>query len=461
VTRQRLPQNQTYVFNISFLSLFHLPCSDFRDGFFYRDVLAKEQADLEELGSLSGQLTLILGIGAVLTFVLVAAGTRSLGKVGPTSHPLSPPCQHQVGPNFCTFGCWHPLTCQVGPFSSPLYPRVRLGASSSLYCGCYHPLTWQGWSSLPSPQPQGRPHLCTRGHQHLLIWQGWSSLPCPQPRGFLTFVLVTASTRSLGKVGTSFPLPRHGVSSPVYLWLPAPAPLETLVLSPPPFIPMSGSGRSSSLYCGSLGNINAPFLLPSLEASSPLYLWLPAPAHLERLVLPSLSPAWGRPHLCTHGCRHPLTWKGLSIPFLQPQGVLILPAHLERLVHSLSPASGCSHLTRSLGKVGPFPLPSLGAVLTLTANLARLVHSLFPATGHPYLCTCGCRHPITWQGLSSLPCLQPQSIFTCGLVAVGTSSLGKVGTPFPVPSLGAVLTLTANLARLVHSLSPDLGLSSP
>ena len=52
-----------------------------RDGFFYRDVLGKEEADLEELGSLSGQLTLILGIGAVLTFVLVAAGTRSLGKV--------------------------------------------------------------------------------------------------------------------------------------------------------------------------------------------------------------------------------------------------------------------------------------------------------------------------------------------------------------------------------------------
>ena len=52
-----------------------------RDGFFYRDVLGKEEADLEELGSLSGQLTLILGSGAVLTFVLVAAGTRSLGKV--------------------------------------------------------------------------------------------------------------------------------------------------------------------------------------------------------------------------------------------------------------------------------------------------------------------------------------------------------------------------------------------
>jgi hypothetical protein len=67
-----------------------MPYFDFRDGFFYRDVLAKEQADLEELGSLSGQLTLILGIGAVLTFVLVAAGTRSLGKVRP-SFPLSSP----------------------------------------------------------------------------------------------------------------------------------------------------------------------------------------------------------------------------------------------------------------------------------------------------------------------------------------------------------------------------------
>jgi hypothetical protein len=47
-------------------------------------VLSKEQADLSELGSLSGQLTLILGIGAVLAFVFVAAGTRALGKVKTT-----------------------------------------------------------------------------------------------------------------------------------------------------------------------------------------------------------------------------------------------------------------------------------------------------------------------------------------------------------------------------------------
>ncbi|XP_023325122.1 sodium-dependent proline transporter [Eurytemora carolleeae] len=42
-----------------------------RDGFFYRDVLNKDKGDLEELGSVSGELCLVLGIGTVLIFILV------------------------------------------------------------------------------------------------------------------------------------------------------------------------------------------------------------------------------------------------------------------------------------------------------------------------------------------------------------------------------------------------------
>jgi hypothetical protein len=77
----------------------------FRDGFFYRDVLSKESADLEELGSVSGQLILILGIGSVLTFVLVAAGTRSLGKVSILLNYLSRSVSSTI------------VTCSLGKFS--------------------------------------------------------------------------------------------------------------------------------------------------------------------------------------------------------------------------------------------------------------------------------------------------------------------------------------------------------
>jgi len=53
-----------------------------KDQFFYQDVLNKSpENDLEQLGEISGQLTLVLGIGAVITFILVAAGSRSVGKV--------------------------------------------------------------------------------------------------------------------------------------------------------------------------------------------------------------------------------------------------------------------------------------------------------------------------------------------------------------------------------------------
>jgi len=51
------------------------------DGFFYREVLNKEDSDLSALGGISGSLCLVLGIGSLLTFILVAAGTRSVGKV--------------------------------------------------------------------------------------------------------------------------------------------------------------------------------------------------------------------------------------------------------------------------------------------------------------------------------------------------------------------------------------------
>jgi len=52
-----------------------------RDGFFYRDVLNKKDASLEQLGHLEGQLPLVLAICCVSIFILAAAGTRSVGKV--------------------------------------------------------------------------------------------------------------------------------------------------------------------------------------------------------------------------------------------------------------------------------------------------------------------------------------------------------------------------------------------
>ena len=51
------------------------------DGFFYRDVLDRGDATMVQLGSLGGQLALVLAIAAVSTFVLTVAGTRALGKV--------------------------------------------------------------------------------------------------------------------------------------------------------------------------------------------------------------------------------------------------------------------------------------------------------------------------------------------------------------------------------------------
>merc|ERR1711892_1100809 len=54
---------------------------DIRDGFFYRDVLGKEDASLEQLGELGGQLSLVLAVGCVTIFILMAAGTRSIGKI--------------------------------------------------------------------------------------------------------------------------------------------------------------------------------------------------------------------------------------------------------------------------------------------------------------------------------------------------------------------------------------------
>merc|ERR1711892_251689 len=54
---------------------------DIRDGFFYRDVLGKEDASLDHLGELGGQLSLVLAVGCVTIFILMAAGTRSIGKI--------------------------------------------------------------------------------------------------------------------------------------------------------------------------------------------------------------------------------------------------------------------------------------------------------------------------------------------------------------------------------------------
>jgi SNF family Na+-dependent transporter len=50
-------------------------------GFFYRDVLHTEESSLAQLGQLVGQLVLVLAIVCVAMFILMAAGTRSVGKV--------------------------------------------------------------------------------------------------------------------------------------------------------------------------------------------------------------------------------------------------------------------------------------------------------------------------------------------------------------------------------------------
>ena len=63
-------------------ALWHLFSSEeIRDGFFYRDVLAKEDATLEHLGDLVAQLSLVLGVCCVTIFILSAAGIRSVGKI--------------------------------------------------------------------------------------------------------------------------------------------------------------------------------------------------------------------------------------------------------------------------------------------------------------------------------------------------------------------------------------------
>jgi len=56
--------------------------------FFAKDILNKEDASLEDLGSLSTQLLLVLGIVTLSVFVLVAAGTKSVGKVCLVTSPL-------------------------------------------------------------------------------------------------------------------------------------------------------------------------------------------------------------------------------------------------------------------------------------------------------------------------------------------------------------------------------------
>ena len=48
---------------------------------FSKDILNREDASLESLGTLSTQLLLVLGIAALTVFVLAVAGTRSVGKV--------------------------------------------------------------------------------------------------------------------------------------------------------------------------------------------------------------------------------------------------------------------------------------------------------------------------------------------------------------------------------------------
>ena len=51
------------------------------EGLFSQDILNREDASLEDLGTLSTQLLLVLGIATLTVFVLVVAGTKSVGKV--------------------------------------------------------------------------------------------------------------------------------------------------------------------------------------------------------------------------------------------------------------------------------------------------------------------------------------------------------------------------------------------
>ena len=54
----------------------------FTENFFYGQVLDWEDGSgLDNLGALHGQLSLCLGIACLVIFILIAAGTRSIGKV--------------------------------------------------------------------------------------------------------------------------------------------------------------------------------------------------------------------------------------------------------------------------------------------------------------------------------------------------------------------------------------------
>ena len=54
----------------------------FVENFFYGAVLdMQEDIALDNLGVLHGQLSLCLGIACLVIFILIAAGTRSVGKV--------------------------------------------------------------------------------------------------------------------------------------------------------------------------------------------------------------------------------------------------------------------------------------------------------------------------------------------------------------------------------------------
>ena len=65
---------------LAFYSLFSIQAV--KDGFFYSEILNKGDASLESLGYLGGPQTLVLSIVSVSVFVMTAAGTRTLGKLG-------------------------------------------------------------------------------------------------------------------------------------------------------------------------------------------------------------------------------------------------------------------------------------------------------------------------------------------------------------------------------------------
>lgn len=65
---------------LAFYSLFST--QTVKDGFFYSDILNKGDASLESIGYLGGYQTLVLSIVSVSVFMMTAAGTRILGKLG-------------------------------------------------------------------------------------------------------------------------------------------------------------------------------------------------------------------------------------------------------------------------------------------------------------------------------------------------------------------------------------------